>query len=131
MFSHETPLLRDDPIAHPIPRTAGPARGVSSNVRGPILTRISARFGDATREVSQNGNRIRIKNRIWNLSKQAHKACRRITLRLAWLASAGRDDAATTVSLNIDPKNFTDLETAKTSRPGGPYLDNPASALEA
>jgi hypothetical protein len=58
-------------------------------------------------------------------------ATRASVVRLAWLASAGRDDARTTVSLNIDPKNFTDLETAKTSRPGGPYLDNPASALEA
>ena len=62
VFLQEAPLLRDDPIAHLGPLTAERAHESWQRRIDLILTKNSARIGVAASEVSQNGNRIRIKS---------------------------------------------------------------------
>jgi hypothetical protein len=52
--------LRDDPAAHLRSSILDHLAGLGANDVGAILTRVSATFSAATRDLSQNGNRFRV-----------------------------------------------------------------------
>jgi hypothetical protein len=68
-FQRRGPQLRNDPVAHLNAEYQTELARVSSQDVGAPLTRVSATFSAATRELSQNGNWIRVMSIIESLQR--------------------------------------------------------------